>query len=51
VFIKRFLRDQSAATAIEYCMIAGLISLAIVGGATQIGHIVLGFFQSIAFGN
>lgn len=33
----RFWRDARAATAIEYCLIAGLVSLAIVTGATSIG--------------
>lgn len=33
----RFWRDARAATAIEYCLVAGLISLAVVAGATSIG--------------
>ncbi len=33
----RFWRDERAATAIEYCLVAGLISVAIVVGATSIG--------------
>ena len=32
--LKRFFDDQSGATAIEYAMIAGLISLAIIGGVS-----------------
>lgn len=28
----RFLRDETGATAIEYCLIAVLISIAIIGG-------------------
>lgn len=35
--IRRFLRDTSGATAIEYCFIAGLVSILIVSGATAIG--------------
>ena len=35
--IRRFLRDPSGATAIEYCFIAGLVSILIVTGATAIG--------------
>jgi pilus assembly protein Flp/PilA len=31
------LKDRSGATALEYCIIAGLISVAIVGGASAIG--------------
>ena len=33
----RFWRDMRAATAIEYCLVAGLISILIVAGATSIG--------------
>lgn len=32
-----FLRSRSGATAIEYCLIAGVVSLAIVTGASLIG--------------
>jgi len=39
--LKRFLRDESGATAIEYALIATIISLAIIGGtnlvADQVG--------------
>jgi pilus assembly protein Flp/PilA len=33
----RFLKDESGATAIEYGLIAALIALAIIGGATLVG--------------
>jgi pilus assembly protein Flp/PilA len=33
----RFLKDESGATAIEYGLIAALIALAIMAGASQIG--------------
>jgi len=33
----RMIRDRSGATAIEYALIAGLICIAIVGGATTLG--------------
>lgn len=33
----RFLKDESGATAIEYGLIAALISVAIIGGATSLG--------------
>ena len=36
-YIKKFLNDESGATAIEYGLIAALISVAIIGGATAIG--------------
>ena len=32
-----FLRDRRGATSIEYALIAGLMSLLIVGGVTSIG--------------
>jgi pilus assembly protein Flp/PilA len=34
---RRFLRDESAATAIEYALIASLIALVIVTAVTAIG--------------
>lgn len=34
---KRFIHDQSGATAIEYGLIAGLIALAIVTGVSAVG--------------
>ena len=33
----RFLKDESGATAIEYGLIAALISVAIIGGASSLG--------------
>jgi pilus assembly protein Flp/PilA len=33
----RMLKNRSGATVIEYCLIAGIISIAIVGGASVIG--------------
>lgn len=35
--ILRLAKDRSGATVIEYCLIAGIISLAIIGGATILG--------------
>ncbi len=35
--MRQFLVDESGATAIEYALIAMMISLAILGGATAIG--------------
>lgn len=45
-----FARDRRGATAIEYTLITGLVSLTIIAGATQIGQRVLAFFQSVAAG-
>lgn len=35
--VRRFAEDESGATAIEYSLIAALIALAIITGATALG--------------
>jgi pilus assembly protein Flp/PilA len=35
--LKRFAKDQSGATAIEYGLIAALIAVALITGATTLG--------------
>jgi pilus assembly protein Flp/PilA len=35
--IRHFLRNQSGATAIEYAIIAALLSIAIIGGVSLVG--------------
>ncbi len=50
----RVLRDRSGATAIEYALIAGVICLAIVAGATSVGQQTNGTFTELntrAFGS
>ena len=42
-----FLKDEKAATAIEYGVIASLISIAIVAGVSGIGTKVLGMFTTL----
>ncbi len=42
-----FVRDERGATAIEYALIAGLISIVIVGAVTAIGGSVNNLFASI----
>ena len=37
-FFSRFMKDESGATAIEYGLIAALIGVVIVGGATALGN-------------
>jgi pilus assembly protein Flp/PilA len=37
---KKFLADESGATAIEYVIVASLIAVALVGGATALGNSV-----------
>jgi pilus assembly protein Flp/PilA len=46
--VKAFLRDESGATAIEYGLIAGLISVVIIGVLTTIGTNLLAKFTDIA---
>jgi pilus assembly protein Flp/PilA len=46
--LKRFSQDESGATAIEYGLIAALIALAIVVGATQLGDAIDQKFRGIA---
>jgi pilus assembly protein Flp/PilA len=45
---KRFAKDQSGATAIEYVLIASLISVAIILGATTLGSKLNTTFNDIA---
>ena len=49
--ISGFLRNKAGATAIEYCMIAAVVSLAIVAGTTVIGVNLNKYFQVIASTN
>lgn len=44
----RFLKDESGATAIEYGLIAALISVAIITGATTLGGALNTTFTNIA---
>lgn len=44
---KRFLKDESGATAIEYGLIAALIAVAIVGTLSSIGGNLNTHFQTI----
>ncbi|MDE1990939.1 MAG: Flp family type IVb pilin [Rhizobiaceae bacterium] len=44
----RFLKDESGATAIEYGLIAALISVAIIAGATTLGNSLSTTFNSIS---
>ena len=43
----RFLKDESGATAIEYGLIASLIAIAIIGGATALGSQMSNSFNYI----
>lgn len=44
----RFLKDESGATAIEYGLIAALIALAIMAGASQVGSSLNTNFTTIS---
>jgi pilus assembly protein Flp/PilA len=46
----RFATDQSGVTAIEYGLIAGLITILIIAPATQIGSTVQQFFAAVLAG-
>jgi pilus assembly protein Flp/PilA len=44
----RFMKDESGATAIEYGLIAALISVALIAGATTLGGALNNQFANIA---
>ncbi|MGE0080156.1 MAG: Flp family type IVb pilin [Thiohalomonadaceae bacterium] len=45
--LRRFIRDEEAATAIEYALIAGLIALAIAAAIGPLGEKIAEVFESI----
>jgi pilus assembly protein Flp/PilA len=47
-FILRFAADEGGATAIEYGLIASLISIAIITAASNLGKNVSGTFSTVA---
>ena len=44
----RFIKDESGATAIEYGLIAALISVALITGATTLGNALNNQFDAVA---
>lgn len=46
--VSTFCRDESGATAIEYGLIAALISVAIISAATTLGSNVSNTFKNVA---
>ena len=44
---KKFLKDESGATAIEYDLIAALVAVAIVGALTTLGTRLTGMFTKV----
>jgi len=47
-FITNFLADESGATAIEYGLLASLIAVVIIAGATLLGKNINAVFEKIA---
>jgi pilus assembly protein Flp/PilA len=45
--VAKFLRDESGATAIEYCLIAAGLSIVIITAVNGVGTTVKGKFTSI----
>jgi pilus assembly protein Flp/PilA len=45
--VSKFMRDKSGATAIEYGLIAALISVVIIGALTLVGTSLQGVFNTI----
>ena len=46
--VTRFLKDEDGATAIEYGLIAALVALAIIAGATKLGTQLGTTFNTVA---
>ncbi len=46
--LNRFINDESGATAIEYGLLAALIAVAIIAGATLLGSELNDLFLAIA---
>jgi pilus assembly protein Flp/PilA len=46
----RFIKDESGATAIEYGLLAALISVMIIAGATTLGTNLSSKFSAVATG-
>jgi len=46
--LAKYFKDESGATAIEYGLIAGLIAVALIAGATAIGNSLDSIFQNAA---
>lgn len=47
-FAKTFIADESGATAIEYALLAALIAVVIIAGATVLGTSISTLFNKIA---
>ena len=47
-FVKRFLNNESGATAVEYGLIAALIGVVIIAGAGALGNALNAKFNAIS---
>jgi pilus assembly protein Flp/PilA len=48
MFLRKFLKDESGATAIEYGLIAALIAVVIITALTTVGTNLTASFTSVA---
>lgn len=46
--IRRFLREEEGAVGVEYALLAGLIAIAFVVGATALGTALNTFLENVA---
>jgi pilus assembly protein Flp/PilA len=46
-FVRDFFRDESGATALEYGLIAALVSVAAIGALTQLGGALTSIFTEV----
>jgi pilus assembly protein Flp/PilA len=46
--LKKFLADRTGATAVEYGLIAALISAALIGGLSSFSNSLLDVFQTVS---
>ena len=46
--IRRFLREEEGANAVEYSLLAGLIAIALVVGATALGFELNAFLANVS---
>ncbi len=46
-FARRFSREETGATAVEYGLIVGLIAVVIIGAVALLGGTLSGFFTTI----
>ena len=48
VTLRRFIRDESGATSIEYAMIASCVAVIIAASVTNLGSTVKGMFTNVS---